>query len=99
MARGVHRMTETTQLVLGLSAAMLPTLSVLVGIPINRNDTTRLDTRISDLEVSLGGEISGLEASLRGEMAAMRAQSHSDVLMHMGSDKEQDARITRLENR
>lgn len=81
-------MTDAVSITLGVAAAALPTITVLVGILINRNDATRLDTRISNLEISL-----------RGEIAAARQQFHSDVLMLLGSDKEQDRRITQLETR
>ncbi len=88
-------MTDTIAATLAISAGVLPTVTVLVGILLNRNDTTWLDARISALEVSLRGDM----AAFRGELAATRAQFHSDVLMLLGSDKEQDARITRLEAR
>ena len=80
--------TDTIQLVLGISAAALPTITVLVEILLNRSETSRIDARISALEMGL-----------RGEMAMLRSQFHSDVLMLLSSDKEQDKRITRLENR
>lgn len=81
-------MTDAVSITLGVAAAALPTITVLVGILINRNDATRLDTRISNLEISL-----------RGEIAAARQQFHNDVLMLLSSDKEQDRRITQIEAR
>lgn len=92
-------MTDAMSITLGVAAAALPTITVLVGILLNRNDANRLDSRITALEISLRGEISSLQSSLRGEIAAARQQFHSDVLMLLGSDKEQDRRITQLETR
>ena len=91
-------MTEITQLVLGITAAALPTITVLVGILLNRSDSQRLDTRITLLETSLRGEMadltnslrsemSALATSLRSEMSAMRGQFHSDIMMLVSSDK------------
>jgi hypothetical protein len=65
----------------GIAAAALPTITVLVGILLNRSESSRLDARISALETGLRAEFRGEIGSLRGEMAAMRAQFHSDVLM------------------
>jgi hypothetical protein len=64
----------------------IPTLMVLVGILLNRNDANRIDARVTALEVSL-----------RSEMQSLRSQFHNDVLMLLQHDKEQDTRITRLE--
>jgi hypothetical protein len=58
-----------------LLAIGLPTLSVLVGILLNRNDVARLDGRISSLENRLAGEINSVRGeinSVRGEMSKMR---------------------------
>jgi hypothetical protein len=78
-----------------LLTVAIPTLMVLVGILLNRNDANRLDSRITALETSLRGEMT----SIRSEMVTLRSQFHNDVLMLLGSDKEQDRRITRLEER
>jgi hypothetical protein len=62
-----------------LAGSALPTLMVLIGILLNRNDINRLDGRISALESSLRAEM----ASLRGEMNAMRDRFHADMMMLM----------------
>lgn len=81
--------------------SVLPTLMVLVGILLNRNDVSRLDARITALEVSLRGEMSTLRnemaslrselrgeiAGIRAEMVSLRSQFHNDVLMLHGNDK------------
>lgn len=77
----------------------LPSLMVLVGILVNRNDANRLDARITNEISRLESSIRSDMAAMRGEMSAMRNQFHSDVLMLVSSDKEQDRRITRLEER
>ena len=60
-----------------LAGSALPTLMVLIGILLNRNDINRLDGRITALETSLRAEM----ASLRAEMNAMRDRFHSDMMM------------------
>ena len=54
----------------------LPTLTVLVGILLNRNDYNRLDGRISSLEGRIAGEINGVRSEiskLRDEVTAIRS--------------------------
>ena len=51
-------------------AIALPTLTVLVGILLNRNDTARLDARISGLESRMSNEL----AALRTEIGKVRDQ-------------------------
>jgi len=92
-------MTDTIQLVLGISAAALPTITVLVGILLNRSDTSSIRNEMGAMRAQLQGEMAAMRTQLQGEMGAMRAQFHNDVLMLLSSDKEQDQRITRLENR
>jgi hypothetical protein len=88
-----------------LASSAAPTLMVLVGILLNRNDINRLDGRITALEGSLSGEMSALATSLRGEMAAIRSemvairtQAHSDTMVLMGINNEIDKRVSRLED-
>jgi hypothetical protein len=66
----------------------IPTLAVLLGILLNRNDANRLDGRIT----TLGTE-------LRAEIAATRKQAHDDVMILIGISREHENRITRLESR
>jgi hypothetical protein len=63
-----------------LAGSALPTLMVLTGILLNRNDINRLD-----------GRISSMETSLRGEMNAMRDRFHADMMMLMSSNGALDA--------
>ena len=56
-----------------LLAIGLPTLSVLVGILLNRNDVSRLDGRITSLENRMASEI----GSVRGEINAVRGEINS----------------------
>ena len=58
-----------------LLAIGLPTLSVLVGILLNRNDVSRLDGRITSLENRLAGEI----ASVRSEIGSLRSSVSGEV--------------------
>jgi hypothetical protein len=71
-----------------LAGSALPTLMVLIGILLNRNDINRLD-----------GRITALEGSLRGEMNAMRDRFHNDMMMLMSSNGALDARVSKLEEK
>ena len=84
-------MTETI-LTIGI-----PTLAVLVGILLNRNDASRLDSRITTEVSALRGEINALDRSLRTEIQAGRKQSHDDIMVLVGIAREHETRITRLE--
>jgi septal ring factor EnvC (AmiA/AmiB activator) len=64
-------------------AISLPTLSVLVGILLNRSDTNRLDTRITTelaaLKTSVMAEIASSRASASAETSSLRASVTSDI--------------------
>ena len=61
---------------------------VLVGILLNRNDSSRIDGRISSLDNRLDGRISGLESRL-----------HSDMMQVIGKLTELEVRVARLEQK
>jgi hypothetical protein len=84
----------TTALTIGI-----PTLAVLVGILLNRNDANRLDARITALGTELRQEIAALRIDLRQEIAAVRQQSHEDIMVLVGISREHESRLTRLESR
>jgi flagellar biosynthesis regulator FlaF len=95
----------TTALTIGI-----PTLAVLVGILLNRNDANRLDARITALgtelrqeiaalRIDLRQEIAALGTELRQEIAAVRQQSHEDIMVLVGISREHESRLTRLESR
>ncbi len=69
-----------------LLTIFIPTLMVLVGILLNRNDSSRIDGRISSLENRLDGRISALESRL-----------HSDMMQVIGKLTELKVRVARLE--
>ena len=69
-----------------LLTIFIPTLMVLVGILLNRNDSSRIDGRISSLENRLDGRISGLGSRL-----------HSDMMQVIGKLTELEVRVARLE--
>jgi hypothetical protein len=80
----------------------LPTLMVLVGILINRTDVGRLDGRITSLETkfdSLEDKVDSKIDRLSDKIDAAQNQFHNDVILLLGELKEQDRRITRLEER
>ena len=67
----------------GILAIGLPTLTVLVGILLNRNDAARLDTRITTetaaLRAMLTTEIASLRAMLTTETAALGSTLTGEV--------------------
>jgi hypothetical protein len=69
-----------------LLTIFIPTLMVLVGILLNRSDSSRIDGRISSLENRLDGRISGLGSRL-----------HSDMMQVIGKLTELEVRVARLE--
>jgi hypothetical protein len=69
-----------------LLTIFIPTLMVLVGILLNRNDSSRIDGRISSLENRLDGRISALESRL-----------HGDMMQVIGKLTELEVRVARLE--
>jgi len=75
-------MTET------ILTIAIPTLAVLVGILLYRNDANRLDARIT----SVGH-------NLLAETSALRIQTHHDLMAMVGASNELDKRIARLETR
>jgi archaellum component FlaC len=95
-----------------LAGSALPTLMVLVGILLNRNDINRLDTQMNGLRGemnglrgemnSLRGEFNNLRGefnNLRGEFNSLRSQMHSDMMMLMSTNGDFEMRISKLEER
>jgi hypothetical protein len=83
------------KMVATITAALFPTLAVLIGILVNRQDAIRLDARITTLEASLRAEL----ANMSVRISKAGDQAHSDVMMLLGRDQEMDKRVTRIEGR
>jgi hypothetical protein len=66
----------------------LPTLMVLVGILLNRNDSNQIR-----------GEMATLRGEFHAEMGKLRDLFHSDIVHLLEHDRDQDSRITRIEER
>lgn len=77
-----------TEFVLALMASALPTISVLVGILLNRSDYNKLDARLSS-------EISKLDARI----SALENRFHSDMMLVIGKLTELEVRVARLEEK
>ena len=80
-------------------AAVLPTLAVLTGILLNRNDYSKLDARLSSeigkLDGRLGTEINRLDGRLNG----IENRLHSDMMQVIGKLTELEVRVARLEEK
>ncbi len=72
-----------TQLLL---AVLIPTVTVLVGILLNRGDYSKLEARMS-----------AMEGRLDSRMTALEARFHADMLMVIGKLTELEVRVARLE--
>ncbi len=91
-------------------AAVLPTLAVLTGILLNRNEYSKLDARlgseIGKLDARLGSEIGKLDARLSSEIAkldnrlsSVEGRLHSDMMQVIGKLTELEVRAARLEEK
>lgn len=63
-------------MLMSLLGISVPTLTVLIGILLNRDAVNRLDARITALEAIMRAEVSGLRAdmsNLRGDMSNLRS--------------------------
>ena len=82
--------------------SVLPTLMVLVGILLNKNDINQVRTSISELR----GEMASVRTELRAEISGVRAelgdfkaQSHNDIMTLTGLYHDIDKRVSRLEDK
>jgi hypothetical protein len=57
----------------------IPTLAVLLGILLNRNDSNRLDSRITTVAAELRSEIHALRTELHSEIQSLRTELHSEI--------------------
>jgi BMFP domain-containing protein YqiC len=69
-----------------LLTIFIPTLTVLVGILLNRSDYSKLDARMSSME-----------ARLDGRMTALEGRFHADMMMVIGKLTELEVRVAKLE--
>ena len=69
-----------------LLTIFIPTLAVLIGILLNRNDYSKLDARMSSMENRLDGRMNALEGRF-----------HNDMMMIIGKLTELEVRVARLE--
>jgi hypothetical protein len=80
-----------------LLAILIPTLTVLVGILLNRNDYSKLEGRLSAMENRLDSRIGGVESRLDSRMNGLEARFHADMLMVIGKLTELEIRVARAE--
>jgi hypothetical protein len=78
-----------------LLAILIPTLTVLVGILLNRNDYSKLEGRLSAMENRLDSRIGGVESRLDSRMNGLEARFHADMLMVIGKLTELEIRVAR----
>ena len=74
-------MTQTQMLL----TIFIPTLTVLVGILLNRSDFSKLEARMS-----------AIENRLDARMNALEARFHADMLMVIGKLTELEVRVARV---
>jgi len=79
-----------------LLTIFIPTLMVMVGILLNRNDSSRIEGRISALENRLDGRITGLEGRLEGKITMLESKIEGRISM---MESKVDSRIGGLESR
>ncbi|MDQ2924745.1 MAG: hypothetical protein M3R43_04210 [Acidobacteriota bacterium] len=87
-------MTQTQMLL----TIFIPTLTVLVGILLNRNDYTKLENRLGTMETRLDGRINASETRLDGRMNGLESRFHADMLMVIGKLTELELRVARTES-
>ena len=80
-------------------AAVLPTVAVLVGILLNRNDYNKLDARLGAVESRLDARISSIKVELDARISGLENRLHSDMLLLIGKLTELEVRVTRLEEK
>ncbi len=80
-----------------LLTIFLPTLMVLVGILLNRNDTNRLDARISQMEARIDSRMNSIDSKMDGRITALESRFHSDMSLVIGKLTELEVRVARLE--
>jgi hypothetical protein len=62
-----------------LAGSALPTLMVLVGILLSRNDINRLDGRVTALETSQRADMTSLRGELRGDISSLRSEMRGEM--------------------
>lgn len=77
-----------SELIVALLATALPTISVLIGILLNRSDYNKLDARLSSEIAKLDVRISALESRF-----------HADMMLVIGKLTELEVRVARLEEK
>ena len=80
-----------------LLTIFIPTLMVLVGILLNRNDTNRLDARISQMESRIDSRMNAIDNKMDGRITALESRFHSDMSLVIGKLTELEVRVARLE--
>ncbi len=75
-------MTQTQMLL----TIFIPTLTVLVGILLNRTDFSKLESRLS-----------AVDNRLDSRMNALESRFHADMLMVIGKLTELEVRVSRVE--
>jgi hypothetical protein len=79
-------MTQTQILLAIFVPTIIPTFAVLIGILLNKNESAKLDQRMSQVESRLDARMSGLESRF-----------HADMMMVIGKLTELEVRVAKLE--
>lgn len=78
-------MTLSVQLTLAILTALIPTVAVLIGIILQRQDTRDLRSEMRAdmnlLRTEMRSDMDALRTELRTDMIALRDQVHADLLL------------------
>jgi uncharacterized membrane protein len=85
-------MDETLKTILTMTIpAAVPTLAVMIAVLLNRNDANQIRNDMSQIRNEM--------SQIRNDMSKMRDLFHSDIMHLLEHDRDQDSRITRIEER
>lgn len=86
-------MTQT-QLLLTI---FIPTLTILLGILLNKHDVGKLEARLSGDISNLDKRLTGIEGRLDARITGLENRFHADMMMVIGKLTELEVRVAKLE--
>jgi len=80
-----------------LLTIFIPTLTILIGILLNKHDVGKLESRITGDLSKLDGRLTGIEGRLDNRISLLEGRFHADMMMVIGKLTELEVRVARLE--